>query len=246
MNIQDIYNAIDLSSKNIINGSNDLKRRIKSTKNYVANQDMKAWAFSKLIATEYFDIFYGSKAKPFFYGYGFFNILEMKNQSYKEKVINNFLTWAKRIEYVDIGHKFNIDQSDKERFELLVHMDQIPKKILQKEQLLYNNLEEFVEGFKRQITFENSYRDRKLIKEAKEKLGTRCCVCKLNFEERYGLHGKGFIEMHHLKPIKEGKRSSTIKDLVPVCSNCHRMLHKGFAILSIADLKRIVNENATN
>jgi 5-methylcytosine-specific restriction protein A len=31
--------------------------------------------------------------------------------------------------------------------------------------------------------------------------GTRCQACNLDFEERYGAIGKGFIEAHHLRAI---------------------------------------------
>lgn len=38
-------------------------------------------------------------------------------------------------------------------------------------------------------------------KQAKKFHGLRCQACDLDFEERYGAIGKGFIEAHHLKPI---------------------------------------------
>lgn len=50
--------------------------------------------------------------------------------------------------------------------------------------------------------------------------------------------------MHHLIPISNGKRVSTIKDLVPVCSNCHRMLHKGNVTLDIEDIKEMIKKNS--
>ena len=45
---------------------------------------------------------------------------------------------------------------------------------------------------------------------------------------RYGKRGQGFIEAHHRRPIGELNRATTakLKDLVMVCSNCHRMLHR--------------------
>ena len=48
--------------------------------------------------------------------------------------------------------------------------------------------------------------------------------CGFDFKAKYGDLGEGFIEIHHLKPmfsIKEKKSKST-KDLVPLCSNCHK------------------------
>jgi 5-methylcytosine-specific restriction protein A len=54
--------------------------------------------------------------------------------------------------------------------------------------------------------------------------------------------GEGFIEVHHLYPISEGNRKSSIEDVKTVCANCHRMLHKGNKLTSIELLKEIVQE----
>lgn len=58
--------------------------------------------------------------------------------------------------------------------------------------------------------------------------GLDCLVCGLNFEKTYGDIGKGFIHVHHLIPIsKVGYGSINPEtDLVPICPNCHAMLHK--------------------
>lgn len=239
----DLFDAIEKSHLEIINASNNLERRIKSAKNYVANKNLEKWAFSKLIATENFDVKYGSQAKRYFYNYGFINILELKDSKFKKEVIEKFLRWSKNIDYFDISRKFEIDQSDKKKFELLVHLGQIPKKIVIEEKLVSKNYDEFFEGFKTEIIREVNYRDQKLIKKAKENLGTTCTICDFNFEKKYGLHGKGFIEMHHLKPISKGERISKIEDLQPVCSNCHRMLHKGKVTFTISEIQEIIRNN---
>ena len=56
----------------------------------------------------------------------------------------------------------------------------------------------------------------------------RCQVCKMCFEEVYGEIGKDFIEVHHLVPISERGGDyivNPVRDLVPLCSNCHSMIH---------------------
>ena len=59
-----------------------------------------------------------------------------------------------------------------------------------------------------------------------------CDVCGFNFEDSYGAIGAGFIEIHHLKPIftyEENLESSleeALGNVAPVCSNCHRMIHR--------------------
>ena len=91
--------------------------------------------------------------------------------------------------------------------------------------------------------------ERSLIARAKciEHHGINCSICKINFESIYGDIGKGFIHVHHLKPISEIGKEYKIdykKDLIPVCANCHAMLHRKLngKILKIEELKQILNK----
>jgi 5-methylcytosine-specific restriction enzyme A len=59
--------------------------------------------------------------------------------------------------------------------------------------------------------------------------GCVCSVCGFDFESRYGERGKGYIEIHHTKPLSSDDDEVIIDpktDLIPVCSNCHRMIHR--------------------
>jgi 5-methylcytosine-specific restriction protein A len=65
----------------------------------------------------------------------------------------------------------------------------------------------------------------------KQQLGTRCQACGLDFAERYGRIGQGFIEAHHLRPISSLMEGAAVKydvatDFAVLCSNCHRMIHR--------------------
>jgi 5-methylcytosine-specific restriction protein A len=79
--------------------------------------------------------------------------------------------------------------------------------------------------------------------------GTTCVVCGFNFEKVYGEHGKDFIEVHHIKPLSTFDEAVEIdpeNDLVPVCSNCHRMLHrKRENVLSIEELKGLLRKRVS-
>lgn len=66
---------------------------------------------------------------------------------------------------------------------------------------------------------------------AKKQHGTRCQVCELDFEKRYGPIGKGFIEAHHLRPISSLIEGAAVTfnvamDFAVLCPNCHRMIHR--------------------
>jgi hypothetical protein len=68
-----------------------------------------------------------------------------------------------------------------------------------------------------------------------DKISCNCCT--FNFEDFYGeTIGKGFIEIHHTKPIfkyedddLENTLNQAVKNLTPVCSNCHRMIHRNWS-----------------
>ena len=74
--------------------------------------------------------------------------------------------------------------------------------------------------------------------------GTKCRICGFNFEEVYGTRGRGYIEIHHINPlstISEETKINPATDLIPVCANCHRMIHrKKENILSIDEMKELV------
>ena len=70
--------------------------------------------------------------------------------------------------------------------------------------------------------------------------GYKCKVCGFDFEEFYGDIGHGYIEVHHIKPLSEGEQNpDPATDLVVVCSNCHKMIHRDKKkTLSPEDLKK--------
>ncbi|MCC6262119.1 MAG: HNH endonuclease [Bryobacterales bacterium] len=73
--------------------------------------------------------------------------------------------------------------------------------------------------------------------------GTSCSVCGFDFEARYGEIGRGFIHVHHLVPIASVGQSylvDPIRDLCPVCPNCHEMLHRREPPYSIEELRCLV------
>jgi len=77
--------------------------------------------------------------------------------------------------------------------------------------------------------------------------GVICQVCKFSFEKVYGVIGEAYIHVHHLKPLSEiGEEYELdpIKDLRPVCANCHSMLHRKKPSYTIDELKSIIRKNA--
>lgn len=76
--------------------------------------------------------------------------------------------------------------------------------------------------------------------------GTSCSICGMDFKSTYGEIGSGFIHVHHIIPVSRmgnGYILDPVKDLSPVCPNCHAMLHKTDPPLEIEQLKEMFNAN---
>lgn len=75
--------------------------------------------------------------------------------------------------------------------------------------------------------------------------GCSCCVCGFDFEKTYGAIGRGFIHIHHLNHLSERGNECDVNpeiDLVPVCPNCHSMLHNKKFDITIEELKSYLNK----
>jgi 5-methylcytosine-specific restriction enzyme A len=71
--------------------------------------------------------------------------------------------------------------------------------------------------------------------------GLKCKCCGFDFEKKYGVWGKNYIEVHHVIPLNDGKQRATNPktDLTVLCANCHRMIHRKKNItLTIDELKQ--------
>lgn len=96
------------------------------------------------------------------------------------------------------------------------------------------------EGAKRKIivnSYERNSRARKICLQHHKPV---CKVCSMDFKSVYGSIGKDYMHVHHLIPlhkIPEKYKVDPIKDLIPVCPNCHAMLHQSNEVLTVEDLK---------
>lgn len=100
-----------------------------------------------------------------------------------------------------------------------------------------------VEGKRIAIYTYKYERNPNLRKAAIKKHGYTCKSCGFDFEKVYGELGKEFIEVHHIKPLYTLEKEVEINpetDLIPLCSNCHRMIHREKnKILTVEDLRKL-------
>lgn len=107
--------------------------------------------------------------------------------------------------------------------------------------------EKTVEGAVKQVFVNVFERSPIARKKCIEHHGCYCSVCGFNFFDYYGDVGKDFIHVHHLKPLHEIRGEyevDAVKDLRPVCPNCHAMLHRRNPAYSIEELKEIIMNNS--
>jgi hypothetical protein len=74
--------------------------------------------------------------------------------------------------------------------------------------------------------------------------GYTCFICGCNLGVIYGALGEGFIQVHHIEPL--GSRGHERKtdprtDLIPVCPNCHAMIHRGGVTRSPEEVRNAMN-----
>ena len=102
---------------------------------------------------------------------------------------------------------------------------------------------ELTEGAKSHIETEQKKRNPQLRKACLDHYGYQCQCCGMDFEKLYGDAGRRFIEVHHLKPISTYEDEHTVNpltDLVPLCSNCHSMIHRGLdGVMTLQELREI-------
>lgn len=73
--------------------------------------------------------------------------------------------------------------------------------------------------------------------------GTDCWVCDFSFGSAYGSVGAEFIEVHHRVPLAEVKDEYVVdprRDLVPLCSNCHSIIHRRHPVYQPDELRDLI------
>lgn len=108
-----------------------------------------------------------------------------------------------------------------------------------------DNTDDCIEGAKTSVQVNKYERSSVARQKCIDENGCYCHICGLKFEERYGEVGKEFIHVHHKIPLNEIDEEyivDPINDLIPVCPNCHAMLHRKINgnYLSIDELKNIL------
>src|SRR5262249_13467025 len=105
--------------------------------------------------------------------------------------------------------------------------------------------EKYSEGARFSVTINAYERNPKARAACIAHHGCTCTVCGLDFATVYGTIGDGFIHVHHVIPVGklgEEYKIDPITDLIPVCPNCHAMIHRTEPPLMVKQLRDQIHE----
>lgn len=110
--------------------------------------------------------------------------------------------------------------------------------------------DEFPEGkilTRLHLSKERNYKavEQKKRKVLQETQTLECEACGFDFFKVYGQLGYGFAECHHTVPVSEltAGHKTRISELAILCANCHRMIHKSRPMLTIQELRAIIESH---
>lgn len=105
-------------------------------------------------------------------------------------------------------------------------------------------IQSFHEGDRTTVTVNRYERDPRARADCISHRGTTCAACGFSFGAVYGALGDGFIHVHHIVDLAEAGPDYEVNgeiDLIPLCANCHSMIHRDSTpARSVDDLKQII------
>jgi len=147
--------------------------------------------------------------------------------------------------YTYYGNYLNVAPEDEAAVLDWIFPAQGPQSVYPDE--LPDDSKEYREGKKKTVAVNVYERNPAARQMCIDRYGAICDVCTFNFGATYGANCDGMIHIHHLKMISETDGEyevNPIKDLRPVCPNCHMVLHsKKDGCYSIEEVKEMLRAN---
>lgn len=106
----------------------------------------------------------------------------------------------------------------------------------------------FPEGKRVERIHKTRERNPRVIKIAKREFKIKhgklfCEACCFDFEETYGKLGEDFIEGHHALPLSQildDHVKTRVEDIIMLCSNCHKMIHRKRPWLTVDEISKLL------
>jgi predicted HNH restriction endonuclease len=161
-------------------------------------------------------------------------------------------TWARFQSVFKITSENDLARASQLILSAAASLDQKPELagIKRSDQLSPDEIEDgsaYIEGAVRQVTVNAYERNQKAREECLRRFGRNCVICGFNFLATYGAEAADYIQVHHIKPIARAGGSyvlNPIRDLRPVCPNCHAVIHRREPPFAIAEVRRMLRRTA--
>lgn len=105
--------------------------------------------------------------------------------------------------------------------------------------------QKFPEGAICKVTINKYERDPKARRACLKHYGYTCQGCSFDFKKAYGELGSEYIHVHHNVSLskRDGQEYDVDpnRDLIPVCPNCHAIIHRHDPDLTMDELKSTLN-----
>ena len=114
------------------------------------------------------------------------------------------------------------------------------------EMIPLDSIAQLTEGNLKTIAVNAFERNPVARRQCLEHYGVSCQCCNFNFYNIYGELGQNYIHVHHIIPLAKIRKNYQVdptKDLIPLCANCHAMIHRRNPPLSIEELKEIIKSS---
>lgn len=125
--------------------------------------------------------------------------------------------------------------------------DQDDSELVYPGELTVQDSADLFEGAVSKIVVNRYERDKKARTECIDHYGCRCAACGFDFEKVYGPIGQNKIHVHHLRPLSEIRQEykiDPVRDLRPVCPNCHLIIHSKREPFTIDEVKEMIGSGS--
>lgn len=105
------------------------------------------------------------------------------------------------------------------------------------------------EGAAKQVLVNKYERSSKAREQCLSHHGYVCKACQVDMEATYGEIGRKFVHVHHRVPLSEigaDYKVDPVEDLIPVCPNCHSMIHRPKEMMTVEELREVIESNRNN
>jgi predicted HNH restriction endonuclease len=104
------------------------------------------------------------------------------------------------------------------------------------------------EGSVHRILVNRYERDPRAREECIRHYGAVCFICGFDFVSKYGQVAAGFTHVHHLNLLSSlgpDYEVNPVRDLRPVCPNCHAVLHRREPPYSVEEVQRFLRTSGS-